>query len=198
MIEEAHRRPIPNARFVMMRAEDLPDELGAFDVITFAASFHWMDRPKVASIVREMLRPDGAIVQIDAPAYRNEVAIRRFEHPLVPWHEIIELRKRYLGPHQRAGQSFRNTSPSGEDEVFRAAGFLPAVEIRVPDGRILDRTIDDVVANVFSSSSTAPHLFADRLGRFETDLRAILSAHAPAGLFSVALPANRLRIWRLP
>ena len=35
----------------------------------------------------------------------------------------------------------------------------------VPDGRVLVRTADQVVAAVFSVSSSAPHLFADRLPR---------------------------------
>jgi ubiquinone/menaquinone biosynthesis C-methylase UbiE len=54
-----------NVSWVRMRAEDLPGKLGRFRVIAFARSFHWMDRPRVASITREMLDPDGAVIQID-------------------------------------------------------------------------------------------------------------------------------------
>jgi hypothetical protein len=66
------------------------------------------------------------------------------------------------GDGRRAGQGIRNTSPSGEDEVFRQAGFLPAQTVTVPDQRIVERTADDIVAGVFSTSSSAPHLFGDR------------------------------------
>lgn len=55
MIQEAQRlaseRGVMNARWVQQRAEDLPAELGTFNVVTFAASFHWMDRPLVAGII---------------------------------------------------------------------------------------------------------------------------------------------------
>src|SRR5437588_311026 len=61
---------IENASWVRMRAEDLPGGLGQFRAVTFAASFHWMNRPVVARAVRSMLTPGGAVVQIDAPAYR--------------------------------------------------------------------------------------------------------------------------------
>jgi hypothetical protein len=108
------------------------------------------------------------------------------------------LRRRYLGSDTRAGQGIRNTSPSGEDGVFRQAGFLPAETVTVPDGRVLERTADDVVAGVFSLSSTAPHLFGDRRENFEAELREILAQASPAGRFSVRLPDNILRIWRLP
>src|SRR5262245_12689215 len=59
MLAEAARlaaaRGVTNARWVLERAESLPAGLGAFRVATFAASFHWMDRPKVALAVRSML-----------------------------------------------------------------------------------------------------------------------------------------------
>ena len=69
MIQEARRlaseRGVPNARWVRGRAEDLPADLGTFRVVTFAASFHWMDRPLVAGTVRGMLQPGGVVVHVD-------------------------------------------------------------------------------------------------------------------------------------
>ena len=189
MIAEAERlaekRQVTNARFVRERAEALPAGLGNFRVITFAASFHWMDRPLVAGAVREMVEPNGAAVQIDTQAYRS---------PVEP--TIDDLRVRYLGPDRRAGLTIRNTSPSGEDEVFRAAGFLPAEIVPVPDGRVIERTVDDLIAQHLSSSSTAPHLFGDRLGEFVAEVRTALLDIAPEGRFSITLPDNELRIWR--
>ena len=78
------------------------------------------------------------------------------------------------------------------------AGFLPAETVTVPDQRPVERTADDVVARVFSSSSTAPHLFGDRQEDYETDMREILTQASPSGRFSLRLPDNILRIWRLP
>ncbi len=65
--------------------------------------------------------------------------------------------------------------------MFQQAGFLPAETVTVPDRRAVERTIDDVVANVFSSSSTAPHLFGDRQEDFEHDMRKILAQASPSG-----------------
>jgi hypothetical protein len=67
----------------------------------------------------------------------------------------------------------------------------------VPDGRLLARTIDDLVALTFSSSSTAPHLFGDRSADFEDDLRRLLVEASPSELFSVPLPDNVISIWEL-
>jgi SAM-dependent methyltransferase len=201
--QAAARQGVGNVSWARQRAEALPAGLGSFRVVTFAASFHWMDRPRVASAVATMLDPAGAVVQVDAPGYRaDELAGERGQHslpfPPSPDDALDQLRRLYLGSDRRAGQSIRNTSPSGEDQVFRSAGFLPAQTVTVPDQRAIERTIDDIVAGVFSSSSTAPHLFGDRRQDFEADVRKILAQASPSGRFSVRLPDNILRIWRLP
>jgi hypothetical protein len=171
--------------------------------VTFAASFHWMDRPRVAAAVAGMLDPGGAAVQVDAPGYRTEALAAEAGAGLLPFppppdDAVDQLRRQYLGSDRRAGQGIRNTSPSGEDEVFRAAGFRPAQTVTVPDQRVVERTADDIVGGVFSLSSTAPHLFGGRREAFERDLRAILAHASPAGRFSLRLPDNVVRIWRRP
>jgi hypothetical protein len=167
-----------------------------FRVITFAQSFHWMVRPKVASAVRAMIEPNGAVVQIDPG--RDGIARDPAPgpHPAVPFVAIDSLRRSYLGPDRRAGRGFRNTSPSGEDTIFQAAGFLPEVRVPVSDARVVDRTTDDLVAWVFSASSTAPHLFGNELGQFETELRALLDDASPSGHFLVPLSDTTIRIRR--
>jgi SAM-dependent methyltransferase len=188
---------VTNASWVQMRAEDLPGSLGTFRVISFAQSFHWMDRPRVASAVRKMLDSDGAVVQVGLwHTNPPNQALPNGSFPPIPEVAIDDLRRRWLGPDRRAGQGFRNTSPDGEDAVFQAAGFTPEVIVVVPDHRILGRSVEDVVAWVLSTSSTAPHLFGDRLDEFIRDLRLLLLEASPEGRFSVALSDNRLRIRR--
>jgi SAM-dependent methyltransferase len=200
MLAEARRAATEeriNASWVQMRAEDLPGALGTFRVITFGQSFHWMDRPRVASTVREMIDPDGAVVQVDLWHTNPPGQVPRpGPYPPIPEAAIDELRLRWLGPDRRAGQGCRNTSPDGEDAVFQAAGFAPEELVVVPDNRVLERSAEDVVAWVLSTSSTAPHLFGDRLDDFTQDLRSLLLDVSPEGRFSVALSDNRLRIRR--
>jgi SAM-dependent methyltransferase len=199
----AARQGVGNAAWVRSRAEDLPAGLGTFLAVTFAASFHWMDRPRVASAVATMLDPGGAVVQVDAPGYRAEELAAQsrsgaLAFPPPPDDALDRLRRRYLGADRRAGRGIRNTSPSGEDAVFRRAGFLPAQIVAVPDQRAHEQTADDIVARVFSSSSTTPHLFGSQRDDFEADMRRVLAQASPSGRFSVRLPDNVLRIWRLP
>jgi ubiquinone/menaquinone biosynthesis C-methylase UbiE len=199
MIQEAQRlaseRGVSNVRWFHSRAEDLPLTLGEFRVVTFAASFHWLDRPVVAGIVRRMLEPNGVIVHVDN-RHQDSLGLDD-ELPAPPVAEIDKLRCRYLGEDRRAGQSIRNSSPSDEAAVFRAAGFTGPEVVVVPDGRTITRSADDLVANVFSNSSTAPHLFGERLAEFEADLRRVLAEASTEGTFAIRLPDNELKIWRV-
>jgi SAM-dependent methyltransferase len=196
---EAARLKVTNATWVQMRAEVLPGSLGTFRVATFAQSFHWMDRPAVAAAVKGMLETGGSAVLIHAPSYRDQGVVQTPTqdppHPLPPDTAIGELRRSYLGPDTRAGQGIRNSSPDGEDGVFRAAGFAAGRQFIVADGRVLERTADDVVAHTFSSSSMAPHLFGSRADEFEKELRELLAQASRSGLFSIRLPDNVITIW---
>lgn len=63
---------------------------------------------------------------------------------------------------------------------------------------MVERTADDIVAWAFSRSDSAPHLFGDRLGDFERDLRALLRQEAPDDRFAERLPATEIMTWRAP
>jgi SAM-dependent methyltransferase len=184
MLAEAGRQAaeagLGNCRWVHRRAEELPAGLGRFRVITFAQSFHWFDRPRVAAAVRGMLTPGGVCAHVHASTHE-------IVHPAIP-----ELVREYLGPVRRAGQrTLPDGTAGGEPEVYRAAGFDGPRRFVVP-GRVVTRTVDEVVAGVFSLSSSAPHLFGNRRAEFEAELRRRL---APAGTFRVRLPEIAVDLW---
>lgn len=200
MVAEAQRlaaqRGVANASFVVGPAEELPLGFSSFDAITFAASFHWMRRERVAAIVRSMLRPGGAAVHVDTD--RTEPDTTSDAYPAPPHAAIGRLVRDYLGDARPAGQFVGFASPGDEDDVWRGAGFVGPAVVRVADGRVLDRTVDDVVAGTLSMSNSAPHLFGSRLDAFEADLRRLLSAEAAGGFFNVHVPDTILKVWRPP
>ncbi|MGX1563887.1 class I SAM-dependent methyltransferase [Streptomyces sp. NPDC055506] len=183
-------------RWVRARAEDLPAGLGMFAVATFGQSFHWMDRDLVATTVRDMLLPGGALVHI-ADLKTEPRTVDGMPHPAVPYAGVDDLVKRYLGPVRRAGRGvLAHGTPGAEDEVFVRSGFSGPRRLVVPGGQILERTFDDVVAWVFSMSFSAPHLFEGRRDDFETDLRLLLREASPTGRFSERAPSTEVFVWR--
>ena len=200
MLTEAEREAaacgIGNARWIHALAEQLPAGLGSFRVATFAQSFHWMERERVAATILEMLEPGGAFVQVSTDHPADLVPL---PHPLPPHDAIAALRARYLGPVRRAGQGvLLYGTPAGEDAVVTAAGFGPMEVVRVEGRQVLERTIDDLVAGEFSNSASAPHLFGERLPDFEADLRALLAKLSPSGLFAEQTGDVEVRVWRKP
>jgi hypothetical protein len=158
-------------------------------VATFAQSFHWMDRALVATVVRAMLAPGGTWVHVHATTHAGAGGE-------APPHDAIEaLVVRYLGPVRRAGRgSLPAGTPADEEEVLAAAGFSTVRRLHVP-GRVVERTEDDVVASVFSRSSSAPHLFGERLEEFERDLRDLLREASPEGVFRERTREIELVLW---
>jgi SAM-dependent methyltransferase len=158
MIAEAERTALPNERFVEVRAEELPAGLGTFDVVTLAQSFHWLEQEQVAQVLHDMLAPGGLLVHVGGTTHEGDGD--------VPRAEIEALLARY----GRERPSFR----ADERRNLAAVGFEGPTEIDVPRDELLERTVDDVVASVFSLSYASPASFGDRVDAFEHDLRELL------------------------
>ena len=63
------------------------------------------------------------------------------------------------------------------------AGFDVADPVFAPGRPDIVQDIDGVLANYFSTSFAAPHLFGDRREAFEADVRAELAQRSPTGRF---------------
>jgi len=201
MIHEAARAAreanVANIEWRHLRAEDLPADLGTFRVATFAQSFHWMDRLVVARRVRHMLDPGGWWVHVSAITDRGVAGDDELPHPRPPWQHIDALIAGYLGPVRRAGQGLLpGGPPGGEEEIMRQAGFTGPARIEVDAGPVAGRGIDEIVSAVFSLSNAAPHLFAERLPSFESDLRGLLSQASPSGRFAERRREIGVALWR--
>ena len=193
----AHQQEVSNVTWRHLRGEDLPADLPAPQLVTFAQSFHWMDRPRVAAAVRSMLFDGGALVHVGAQTHEGIDSDQELPHPRPPRHAIGQLVQRYLGPQRRAGQGLARPQgrPGDEDDIYRGAGFEGPYRLEVP-GRVVERTSEEIVASVYSLSSSAPHLFGSRLGAFDQDLRQLLAEACGGGLFSEQMRSIALDIWR--
>jgi hypothetical protein len=79
---------------------------------------------------------------------------------------------------------------------MRAAGYHGPTRVIVGGSEVEDRTVNDIVASVFSLSSSTPHLLGENLQAFETDLRELLANAADHGLFSEQRREIEAVIWR--
>jgi cyclopropane fatty-acyl-phospholipid synthase-like methyltransferase len=164
MVDVAARGAPPNALFLRLRAEELPGSLGRFDIVTLAQSFHWFETEAVARTLHAMLAPGGRLAHVGATTHEGEGN--------APRDEIAALIERWLGPDPRI--------KTGDHRViFDRVGFRNRRELDVARDETIERSEDDIVSSVFSLSYAAPHLFGERVGDFQSELRALLRGGGP-------------------
>jgi SAM-dependent methyltransferase len=179
----AAERGITNIGWVQALAEDLPDAApGPYRLVTFGQSFHWTDEADVAEAVYEMFEPGGALALI-VHTFNGRPVPPSPGPPPIPHAEIKALVDRYLGPTKRAGQGIAPVRTHRfEDVLVRTRFGMPRV-IFAPGIPDLVRTSDGVLSGYFSMSSSAPHLFGDRVEDFAADVRELLASRSGEGIF---------------
>jgi SAM-dependent methyltransferase len=187
MLAEGARRAaetgITNIRWVQARAEDIPTlAVGRFTLATFGQSFHWTDREPVAEAVYDILEPGGALALI-SHAHAGRPQPVGPGYPLIPHQALHAIIDQYLGSRRRAGQGFAPTPGERFEDTFVRTRFGTLRHLFVSGRPDIVRSIDDVLANFFSMSFAAPHLFGERRAEFESDIRAVLTQLSPSGLF---------------
>ena len=198
MVREAARLAaaagVSGVEWRQMYVEDLPGDLGSFRVVAFAQSFHWMDQHKVAKVVWGMLAPDGACIHVHATTHRGMATDADLEFPEPPHEALLELTRRHLDPARRP-RGLDRANRSGESDAYRAAGFTGPQQITV-SGSVVTRTREEVIAALFSLSSSTPYQFGDRRAEFEFEARRLLDEASPSGLFSEQMREIGVDVWR--
>jgi SAM-dependent methyltransferase len=179
----ADERDIENIRWVHARAEELPEAApGPYRLVTFGQSFHWTDEPRVAETVYDMLEPGGALALIvhtvegrDAPPNPGS--------PPIPHDEIRALVAEYLGPDVRSGQGLAPVRRHRFEDILVRSRFGAPRQLFAPGIPDLLRDSESVLSGYFSMSSSAPHLYGDRVEDFAAEVRELLASRSPDGLF---------------
>ena len=187
MLAEGARRAaaadIHTIRWIQARAEELPAlGLGRFKLVTFGQSFHWTEREQVAETVYDMLEPGGCLALINH-LHAGRPQPRGPGVPPIPHDAIHALLDRYLGPRRRAGQGFRAMPTERHPELLARTRFGAARCIFCNGRPDIVQDSDGVMANYFSASFAAPHLFGERRAEFEAEFRALLAEVSPSGQF---------------
>jgi SAM-dependent methyltransferase len=170
-------------RWVRAVAEDIPAlGLGPLRMATFGQSFHWVDRERVAEALYDLLEPGGTLALV-VHRHQDRPVPEGPGPPLIPHEAIHALIIRYLGTRRRAGRGFAERCPDRYEESLARTRFGWPRTVYASGRPDIVQDADGVVDNFLSMSFTAPHLFGDRLPDFVRDLREVLAAHSPSGLF---------------
>jgi SAM-dependent methyltransferase len=179
----AEERGITNIRWVRALAEDLPDAApGPYRLVTFGQSFHWTDEARVAEAVYDMLEPGGALALI-VHTVEGRPAPPSPGAPPIPHADIQALVEKYLGRAKRAGHGLAPVRTHRFEDVLVRTRFGVPRTIFAPGIPDLVRDSESVLSGYFSMSSSAPHLFGDRVEDFAGEVRELLTSRSPEGIF---------------
>ncbi|HEU5216774.1 MAG TPA: class I SAM-dependent methyltransferase [Gaiellaceae bacterium] len=179
----ADERGIENIRWVQARAEDLPEAApGSYRVVTFGQSFHWTDELRVAETVYDMLEPGGALALI-VHTVEGRGTPPSPGAPPIPHDEIRALVAEYLGPDVRSGQGLAPVRRHRFEDILVRSRFGAPQQLFAPGIPDLLRDSESVLSGYFSMSSSAPHLYGDRVEDFAAEVRELLASRSPDGLF---------------
>ena len=174
MLAEAQRLAaqsgVGNVEWVHLRAEALPAGLGQYRVLSVSPSpsIGWISSGWPARRL-ECSRTAEHVCMFTPPPTRESIPMPPCRIQSRRARRSSELLESYLGPVTRKTKGFLSPDKANrEDEVYRAAGFSGPQRIAVP-GEIVERTSDQIVAGIFSLSSSTPHLFGERRDAFEAD-----------------------------
>jgi SAM-dependent methyltransferase len=179
----AEEKKVMNIRWVQGLAEDLPAVApGPYRLVTFGQSFHWTDEQQVAETIYDMLEPGGALALI-VHTVTGRPRPPEPGVPAIPHDEIKALVEKYLGSTRRAGQGTAPQRTHRLEDVLARTRFGVPQQFFVPGIPDLLRDSGSVLSGYFSLSSSAPHLFGDRLDDFAGEVRALLANRSAEGIF---------------
>jgi SAM-dependent methyltransferase len=174
---------VTGIRWVQGLAEGLPAAApGPYRLVTFGLSFHWTDEQPVAEAVYDLLEPGGTLALI-AHTWEGRPRPPGPGLPPIPHDEINALVRKYLGSNQRSGQGTTRQRTHRFEDVLARTRFGVPRQLFAPGLPDLVRDSESVLSGYLSFTTSAPHLFGDRLDDFAGEVRALLAHRSPAGLF---------------
>ena len=175
--ESALRPALPSATrltLVETTAEDfVPPPGWQADLVTICRAFHWLDQAAVLQLLDQQVAPEGAVAVFgDNSFWAADSSWKR---------DVRAVVQEFLGEERRAGSGTFKHHDRPYSEIMAESPFSEVEEIRVPVHRTW--TTDSVLGYLYSTTFAAPHLFGDRLGEFETSVKAALGEYSSEDTF---------------
>jgi ubiquinone/menaquinone biosynthesis C-methylase UbiE len=156
------------------RFEDLPPDMGGFNMATIGRALHWLDPQTAPAIFERLVAPGGCILTCAALASWNEAN---------PWGKTYnDLRRAWSS---ELGESHYHVKPV---EWFASSRFRKSDEIAVKYRHRV--TVEDLVRRTLSMSTTAPAVLGDRQPAFEEALRQAIEPFATNGVLDEEVAAT--------
>jgi ubiquinone/menaquinone biosynthesis C-methylase UbiE len=170
--KQAQAAGITNVTWAQGGSEDLPGNVGRFNLVTMGRSFHWMDRQQVLTALESILDEGGGLV------IANDSCLIR---PITHWQQAIEdLQNHFLSPEMLPNNTTVATAAEPHEAILARSPFRDLHHAAYEFDR--PWTIEQVIGYLYSTSVPLHRLLGERRTAFEQAVTDTLLAIDPNGL----------------
>jgi SAM-dependent methyltransferase len=165
--------------FIEGKAEDLPDTIGSFDVVTIGRALHWMDHKALGPVLGRLVAPGGAIVICASFSARDGSN---------PWLEDYDAaRRRWSDEALLVGSRKGEHAHRNPNDILAPLGFGVIDTIMVKATHRVSAA--DLARRVLTHSSSSPAALGDRANAMLDDVETRLLPFSRDGLLEETLMA---------
>ncbi len=149
---------------IALRTEDLPTDIGRFDLVTIGRALHWMDKASTVPVLDRIVAEGGAILICGASPAKDERN---------PWHPAFEA----------VNLAYSSRKETGWAKVY--AGWFdetPFTETEMVEHAFTQKiTPEALFERLLTRSSTSVAVLGDRIEACRADLMAALAPFFEGG-----------------
>jgi SAM-dependent methyltransferase len=162
-----------HVELVQARIEDLPADIGQFQVVTIGRALHWFERDEAVAVLERIVDSNGWIAICGTRAYSaaGQGWTGKFPDVRRAWSSDPDETRYHINI----------------EEWFRDSRFSKADEIEATETHQV--TIPDLIGRALSLSTTSPEALGDRRPAFEAAMREALEPLSVGGVFDEQVTA---------
>lgn len=173
----AAKRARAEITFIEGKAEDLPADIGSFDVVTIGRALHWMDHKALGPVFARLVATGGAIVICASFSARDGSN---------PWLEDYDIaRRRWSDEDLLTGSRKGEHAHRNPDDVLGPLGFGVVETVMVEATHEVSAA--DLARRVLTFSSSSPAAIGDKAEAMLADIEARLLPFARDGVIEETL-----------
>jgi len=153
------------------RAEDLPESVGRFDLITIGRALHWMERDALGPLFDRLVAPQGAIIVCAAFSAQDgrNAWLDRYNEARLAWSD------------QRLWADSRQGERAHRDLAYMLQGTAFHVRDTIRAEATHEVSISDLARRVLTFSSSSPAALGDKVDAMLADVEARLAPFGREG-----------------
>jgi SAM-dependent methyltransferase len=162
-----------HVELIQARMEDLPEDIGRFQVVTIGRALHWFDRAEAIAVLERIVDANGWIAICGARSHSaaGQGWTGKFHDVRRAWSSDPDEKRYHIDI----------------EEWFGGSRFHKTENIEVTESQQV--TIADLIGRALSLSTTSPEVLGERRPDFEAAMREALQPLSAGGIFDEQVTA---------